>query len=223
MIVTVAQISCAGGILPFSLRGKVEAVDARMSAKRSENAVVSTVGHSYEGTVTKEPTCTEYGAMSYVCSVCGATTAEAIAKTPHNYQKTFAEKSYISWLNDVFSGVVWGKADGVYWYYICADCGKIQTGNYAAVASAGAGHRHEYAVTAENGRPNGVVCPLCGEQHLFVKGDLNGDKLISISDVTALLDYLSADNAYDFAYDIDDNGSVSISDVTALLDYLATY
>lgn len=54
-------------------------------------------------------------------------------------------------------------------------------------------------------------------------GDINGDGTVSISDITALIDYLLSgddtniqlDNA-----DVDCNGTVSVSDVTALIDKL---
>ena len=46
--------------------------------------VVPMKDHSYgEGVVTKEPTCTETGEMTYTCSVCGGTKTEAVDKLEH--------------------------------------------------------------------------------------------------------------------------------------------
>ncbi len=52
---------------------------------------------------------------------------------------------------------------------------------------------------------------------------MNGDGSVSISDVTALIDYLLSGNPSSIsvsAADCNQDGSVSISDVTALIDYL---
>ena len=60
---------------------------------------------------------------------------------------------------------------------------------------------------------------------IYLKGDGDGDGIVSISDVAALLDYL-ADNANVPAcggdgLDVDGDQAVNISDVTALLYILA--
>ena len=55
------------------------------------------------------------------------------------------------------------------------------------------------------------------------RGDVNMDSIVSISDVTALIDYLLSfdESIVDLeAADTSADGSVSISDVTTLIDYL---
>lgn len=52
-------------------------------------------------------------------------------------------------------------------------------------------------------------------------GDLNDDGIVSISDVTALLDYLAVSDGSDLFYDLNGDGAVSISDVSTLLNFLA--
>ena len=55
------------------------------------------------------------------------------------------------------------------------------------------------------------------------RGDVDGDGNVSISDVTALIDYLLSGNASAVdlgAADCDEDGNVSIADVTSLIDYL---
>ena len=55
------------------------------------------------------------------------------------------------------------------------------------------------------------------------KGDVNNDGDVSISDVTALIDYLLSGNIEDInpqAADVDGNNDISISDVTSLIDML---
>ena len=58
-----------------------------------------------------------------------------------------------------------------------------------------------------------------------LRGDVNGDGSVSISDVTALIDYLLTGNASGInmsGADTDQNSSINISDVTVLIDYLLT-
>ncbi len=56
----------------------------------------------------------------------------------------------------------------------------------------------------------------------FLLGDVNGDGVVAISDVTVLIDYLlsGSGDINELASDLNGDGSVSISDVTALTDML---
>ena len=57
----------------------------------------------------------------------------------------------------------------------------------------------------------------------FLRGDVNGDGSVNISDVTALIDYLLSGNASGInlsGADCNQDSSVNISDVTSLIDYL---
>ena len=54
-----------------------------------------------------------------------------------------------------------------------------------------------------------------------LRGDVNGDGAVNISDVTQLINYLLTDNAAeDAAADCDLDGNAGISDVTALINFL---
>ena len=60
----------------------------------------------------------------------------------------------------------------------------------------------------------------------FLRGDVNGDGSVNISDVTALIDYLLTDNASGISLsgaDTNQDNSINISDVTALIDYLLSH
>ncbi|MDY6300597.1 MAG: SUMF1/EgtB/PvdO family nonheme iron enzyme [Bacteroidales bacterium] len=57
----------------------------------------------------------------------------------------------------------------------------------------------------------------------YLRGDVNGDEIVSIKDVTSLIDYLLSDDASSIILsnaDLDANGIVNIADVTCLIDYL---
>ena len=59
----------------------------------------------------------------------------------------------------------------------------------------------------------------------FLRGDVNDDGFVTITDVTALINYLLTDDATGINLDAADcnlNDSVNISDVTALINYLLT-
>ena len=56
-----------------------------------------------------------------------------------------------------------------------------------------------------------------------IRGDVDGNKIVNISDVTALIDYLLSGDSENIdlaAADVDENTVVNISDVTSLVDYL---
>lgn len=128
-----------------------------------ENAVIDTTGHQYVSNVIQEATCTNPGVMSYTCSVCNNHIQEAIPLQPHDFRKVLADKAYIEWLDKEFSGIVWGNEGETYWYYICSDCGKIQTVSVAKASSVGS-HRHQYSVISNSSqKPVAVRCTLCGE------------------------------------------------------------
>jgi len=58
-----------------------------------------------------------------------------------------------------------------------------------------------------------------------LKGDVNGDGIVNISDVTTLIDYLLSDNSPGIQLenaDLNIDGNVNISDVTVLIDNLLT-
>ena len=55
----------------------------------------------------------------------------------------------------------------------------------------------------------------------YIRGDVNNDGNVSISDVTALINYLLTNpEAIIIRNDVNLNGKVNISDVTALINYL---
>lgn len=57
----------------------------------------------------------------------------------------------------------------------------------------------------------------------IIRGDVDGDGNVNISDVTALIDYLLSGNDSGInvnAADCNQDGSINISDVTSLIDYL---
>ena len=61
------------------------------------------------------------------------------------------------------------------------------------------------------------------DKNASLRGDVNGDGVVNIADVTALIDYLlsgSASGVNMAAADCNQDSSVNISDVTSLIDYL---
>jgi hypothetical protein len=59
------------------------------------------------------------------------------------------------------------------------------------------------------------------EEPQFVLGDVDGNGLVEIADVTELIDYLLSGGTIGMdAADMDQDGEVSISDVSAIIDFL---
>ena len=56
----------------------------------------------------------------------------------------------------------------------------------------------------------------------YLRGDVDGDRAVTIADVASLIDYLMSGNIQIDQYnaDVDDNGSISINDVTELIDMM---
>ena len=64
------------------------------------------------------------------------------------------------------------------------------------------------------------------EKSAFIRGDVDNDGQIKISDVTALINYLLSGDASGInlqAADCDQNGEIKITDVTALINYLLSH
>lgn len=78
--------------------------------------------------------------------------------------------------------------------------------------------------------PNGKIDALAGAKYLLhitddeiQPGDVNGDGMVNIKDVTMLIDYLLTNNATDCvmaAMDVNQDGLINIKDVTNLIDML---
>ena len=59
------------------------------------------------------------------------------------------------------------------------------------------------------------------EKPVFTRGDVNGDGIVNINDVTALVDLLLGGGAItSLVADCNQDGTVNINDTTALIDYL---
>ena len=64
------------------------------------------------------------------------------------------------------------------------------------------------------------------DKNASLRGDVNGDGNVNISDVTALINYLLSHNTSGVnvaAADCNQDGNVNISDVTALINYLLSH
>jgi hypothetical protein len=68
-----------------------------------------------------------------------------------------------------------------------------------------------------------VIVTLAGEEPSTLRGDVNGDKDVDITDATALINYLLYSDATGVILanaDCDGEEGVDISDATALINYL---
>ena len=104
-------------------------------------------------------------------------------------------------------------SEGDYWYTGEEDFISLTWDEYHAIRIAGG----EYNLTVDL---NEMKLFIEKVQPDFIRGDVDGDNNVSISDVTALIDILLSGAEAPAAADCDLDTNVSISDVTALIDFL---
>ena len=132
---------------------------------------IAAIGHDYIGSVTKEPTCEEYGEITYTCRYCGDTVTERLDKTEHNYVKKYVPKSWLRWLVETLLNIFFGYEGNDGYYFECTDCRHIQTSEEALLASSVQStcdhvlgeERLALAATCEGQGVYGRYCTLCGE------------------------------------------------------------
>ena len=57
-----------------------------------------------------------------------------------------------------------------------------------------------------------------------LKGDVNGDGTVNVTDVTTIIDFILGGESIDFeTADFNEDGSVNISDVSEIIDYIITH
>lgn len=104
-------------------------------------------------------------------------------------------------------------AEGDYWYTGEEDFISLTWDEYHAIRIAGG----EYNLTVDL---NDMKLFIEKVQPDFIRGDVDGDTNVNISDVTALIDILLSGAEAPAAADCDGDTNVNISDVTALIDFL---
>ncbi len=94
--------------------------------------------------------------------------------------------------------------------------GGVEAGTYTMKVSKANHVTREYTVVVGNS-------PISLDAKIFLKGDLDVDGSVSISDVTTLLNVIAGKSTLQIGVDgdLDGDGSVSISDVTVLLNVIA--
>lgn len=79
------------------------------------NEVIDKAAHTWDnGNITKEPTCTEKGEMTYTCTVCKATKTEEIATTDHTFSDKWESDDTHHWHKCINCDEISGKAEHSY-------------------------------------------------------------------------------------------------------------
>ena len=77
--------------------------------------VIDKAAHTWDnGKITKEPTCTAYGEMTYTCTVCKATKTEEIATTGHTFSDKWESDDTHHWHKCINCDEISGKAEHSY-------------------------------------------------------------------------------------------------------------
>ncbi|MBQ2468494.1 MAG: hypothetical protein II503_02310, partial [Clostridia bacterium] len=172
-------------------------------------------GHKYEATVT-EPTCTEQGYTTYVCSVCGDSYIADYVDPAHKYEAVVTEPTC---------------TEQGYTTYTCSACGDSYVDDY--VDALGHKWNEGEVITEPTTDSEGLkhcVCTVCGEEQDFpipkishVPGDINGDGVANGLDLIRFVKYLAGSDVEvnEFALDTNGDGAVNSIDLTRLLKFLA--
>ncbi|MBO8427094.1 MAG: hypothetical protein IAC58_00840, partial [Firmicutes bacterium] len=77
--------------------------------------VIDKAAHTWDnGNITKEPTCTAKGEMTYTCTVCKATKTEEIATTDHTFSDKWESDDTHHWHKCINCDEISGKAEHSY-------------------------------------------------------------------------------------------------------------
>lgn len=112
----------------------------------------------------------------------------------------------------------WKNADGLLFYnkFNLTDLPTFEEGKTYDVVG---------VVTIYNDAPEVYIISATEVADDFLRGDVDDNQVVNITDVTALINYLLTKNAEGVnlqAADCDLNGAINISDVTALINFLLT-
>ena len=110
-----------------------------------EESILAPAGHSYVVTGGSKATCTHSGERIYTCSVCGNVVKEEVDPTGHNYEKKVVKKSIFQLILEALANVFFGYEGEDIYFFRCADCGKIMTGENMPVMGTSSSGSHTHA------------------------------------------------------------------------------
>ena len=116
---------------------------AFLSGKIADMTIRVDRNHSYEKTITKEPTCTEEGEATYTCTVCGYSYTEALPPE-HRYEETIIKEPTCTEEGEAI--------------YTCTICGDSYTGTVPSILMFEVYEDH-VTVSGYNGTPTELVIP----------------------------------------------------------------
>jgi surface protein len=121
-------------------------------------------------------------------------------------------------LRTIYAGDGWSTAAVTYSTNMFYDCTSLVGGQGTTYNSSNPKDKTYAHIDGGTSNPGYFTA-----KNTFLRGDVNGNGNVNISDVTALIDYLLTHDASLInvsAADCNQDNSVNISDVTALIDYL---
>ena len=151
-----------------------------------ETDVITANGHSFTANVIEDSTCEKQGTIRYECH-CGHKVDETLPLAEHNYQKQYANKSFLEWLIEWLLNIFYGYEGNQAYYFKCSDCGHIATEEEVKLstsASVMAACMHNLGdfelvkdATCQEAAVYGKKCSLCGEMVEAKLGNALGDHI----------------------------------------------
>ena len=137
------------GTVTITATYKKSKVSCKVTVSEIENECAS--GHAYNnGTITKQPTCTEGGVKTYTCTRCGKTKSETVKALDHAYDNGTITKQPTC-------------TEGGVKTYTCTRCGEIRT---EAIAKLGHAYDNGTITKQSTCTEDGVktyTCTKCGD------------------------------------------------------------
>ncbi len=159
------------------------------SCGENQRIIIESDGHSYRVSKETKSTCTTGGYATYVCADCGATTTEQLPLSNHEFEKKYANKSWLEWIIDIIFNIIFGYEGNQAYYYQCKSCNHIATAkdsNQIGGAGVMAGCQHQLGDWTTVLEPSCIdgckvrYCVSCNEVVEAIVIDANSDHTYDI-------------------------------------------
>ncbi|MBP3330748.1 MAG: hypothetical protein J6L89_07945, partial [Clostridia bacterium] len=207
-----------------SVCGKIFSDENGINEISLEDTIVEATGHNYISVVTP-PTLDEYGYTTYTCSVCGESYVSDYTDPLGPVEKTTVGGKITSFMSetDEITVTLQNDASGETYQVVLQGTEatyifeNIADGDYILTVSKKNHVTRSYEITVDGES-------LTQDVKIHLKGDINGDGRIMVTDYNAILRHvkkIKSLEGYEFdCADVDGNGRIMVTDYNAVLRHV---